>query len=199
MRVNRAALLRELAETLDCGRLLQAHPHLGEADLRRLLLEAAVLLEERGEGEEDALAVFVDGASRGNPGEAGIGVVIQRKGRTLATLSKYLGITTNNAAEYEALIHGLRLARKHLAAGPSGRPPDVRVYSDSELLVRQMTGQYRVRHPRLIPYHAEAQRLAAACGGVRYVHVPRERNAQADALANRAIDEKRIPSEGSRR
>ncbi len=126
--------------------------------------------------------LHVDGASRGNPGEAGFGVhVTGEDGREVASLYGYLGRATNNVAEYQALVHGLRFA---LARGARS----VEVYSDSELLVRQIDGRYRVKNPGLQPLHGEAKGLLARFARARVVHVPRERNREADALANRAVD-----------
>lgn len=131
-----------------------------------------------------ALRLHVDGASRGNPGEAGFGVhVTAADGREVASLFGYLGKATNNVAEYQALLHGLRFA---IARGATA----VEVFSDSELLVRQLEGRYRVKNAGLVPLHREAQGLLARFARARVSHVPRERNREADALANRAVDEK---------
>lgn len=129
-----------------------------------------------------SLRLHVDGASRGNPGEAGFGVhVTSADGEALAGLYGYLGRATNNVAEYQALLHGLRFALERGAR-------DVRVYSDSELLVRQLAGRYRVKNPGLLPLFREAQSLLARFESVRVSHVPREENREADALANKAVD-----------
>ncbi len=131
-----------------------------------------------------ALRLHVDGASRGNPGEAGFGIhVTDAAGGELASLFGYLGTATNNVAEYQALLHGLRYA---LTKGARA----VEVFSDSELLVRQLEGRYRVKHPGLVPLHREAVSLLARFDKKRVAHVPREQNREADALANRAVDEK---------
>jgi ribonuclease HI len=128
------------------------------------------------------LRLHVDGASRGNPGEAGFGVhVASADGETIAGLYGYLGRATNNVAEYQALLHGLRFALERGAR-------DVRVFSDSELLVRQLAGRYRVKNPGLQPLFQEAQSLLARFDSARVSHVPREENREADALANRAVD-----------
>ena len=131
-----------------------------------------------------ALRLHVDGASRGNPGEAGFGIhVTAPDGREVASLFGYLGTATNNVAEYQALVHGLRFA---LGRGASS----VEVFSDSELLVRQIEGRYRVKNAGLQPLHREAQSLLARFASARLAHVPREKNRDADALANRAVDER---------
>lgn len=131
-----------------------------------------------------ALRLHVDGASRGNPGEAGFGVhVTAEDGSEVASLYGYLGKATNNVAEYQALLHGLRFA---ISRGATR----VEVYSDSELLVRQIEGRYRVKNPGLQPLHREARDLLALFERSRVAHVPRERNREADALANRAVDER---------
>jgi len=128
------------------------------------------------------LRLHVDGASRGNPGEAGFGVhVATDAGETVASLYGYLGRATNNVAEYEALLHGLRYALDRGAR-------EVRVFSDSELLVRQLAGRYRVKNAGLLPLFREAQSLLARFESARVSHVPREQNREADALANKAVD-----------
>jgi ribonuclease HI len=136
-----------------------------------------------GASTPDVLHIHIDGASRGNPGEAGFGVhVAGPDGTELARLFGYLGRTTNNVAEYQALLHALRWAIDHGARR-------IRIFSDSELLVRQVEGSYRVRHPGLVPLHREAlallERLEAELR-----HVPREENRDADRLANQAVDQK---------
>jgi len=130
------------------------------------------------------LRLHVDGASRGNPGEAGFGVqVCEGDGRELAGLYGYLGKTTNNVAEYQALLHALRFALERGAR-------EIEVFSDSELLVRQIEGRYRVKNAGLRPLFQEAKALLARFQRARLTHVPREQNRQADALANRAVDER---------
>lgn len=129
------------------------------------------------------LVLHTDGAARGNPGPAGIGVVIEDDaGVTLAEVGEYIGETTNNVAEYRALLRALAEA-KRLGADY------VEIRSDSELLVRQISGQYRVKHPNLVPLHQEATSWLKGFGGFSVVHVPRAENARADALANWALDE----------
>ena len=128
------------------------------------------------------LVAHIDGGARGNPGPAGYGAHVEDdKGRVVAELYGYLGTATNNTAEYAALLALLEFAR---ARGASA----LRVLSDSELLVRQMRGEYRVKHPGLQVLHAAARRLMASLPAVVLEHVPRERNVEADALANRAMD-----------
>jgi ribonuclease HI len=130
------------------------------------------------------LRLHVDGASRGNPGEAGFGVhVTDANGAPVAELHGYLGRATNNVAEYQALVHGLRWALAHGARR-------VEVFSDSELLVRQVEGRYRVRNAGLVPLHRQALSLLGRFEVARIAHVPRGRNREADALANLAVDGK---------
>jgi ribonuclease HI len=134
--------------------------------------------------EGAALKVFIDGASRGNPGEAGFGVhVTDEAGREVAALYGYLGRATNNVAEYEALLHALRWA---LARGARR----LAIFSDSELVVKQMSGAYKVKHPDMQARNREAQGLLRRFDAARIAHVPREQNREADRLANRALDEK---------
>ncbi len=136
------------------------------------------------EDAADALHVHVDGACRGNPGEAGFGLyVTTESGAEIASLYGYLGQATNNIAEYQGLIHGLKFA---LARGAR----KVRLFMDSELVVRQMQGAYKVRHPGLIPLQREALGLFRRIEEASLTHVRREANRRADRLANRALDEK---------
>ena len=128
------------------------------------------------------LRLFIDGASRGNPGPAGFGVVIMDgRHRVVAEVGEYLGETTNNVAEYRALLRGLREAREHGAT-------EIEVFADSDLLVRQIGGSYRVKSPHLATLHSEAIGLLRGFPKWRVAHVPRGQNAAADAVANSAID-----------
>jgi ribonuclease HI len=130
------------------------------------------------------LRINIDGAARGNPGPASLGVVVlDEAGRTLGERGRCLGEQTNNTAEYEALLEALRLA-----AELGGTRLSVR--SDSQLLVRQYNGQYRVKNARLGSLLFEAHRLARGFASVELVHVPREENKRADELANEALDAK---------
>ncbi|MQA97987.1 MAG: reverse transcriptase-like protein [Streptosporangiales bacterium] len=130
------------------------------------------------------LIVEADGGSRGNPGPAGYGAVVRdaATGGVLAEVAEGIGKATNNVAEYRGLVAGLRAAAD-LAPGAS---VDVRL--DSDLLVKQMKGVYRVKNPGLQPLYEEAKGLAARFAGVTYTWVPRARNAHADRLANEAMD-----------
>lgn len=130
-----------------------------------------------------AVRLHTDGASRGNPGPAAVGVLIERTedGAVLDEIAEYLGETTNNVAEYRALIAGLRRAAELGAT-------EVEVWSDSELMVRQMQGRYQVKHAGLLPLYREASGLARRFPAFRIEHTLRGGNRRADALANAAID-----------
>lgn len=132
--------------------------------------------------------LFTDGASRGNPGHAGAGAVLfNDDGRELGRLSSYLGICTNNVAEYRALLAGLEKAKR---CGCSR----VALFLDSELVVRQLQGRYKVKHEQLQPLYQKARFLLAGLTDWSVAHVPRADNAIADALANEGIDS-RLASE----
>src|SRR5215470_1477965 len=131
---------------------------------------------------EGAHTANIDGAARGNPGPAAYGVVLRRPdGAPLESLGKYIGRLTNNAAEYHALIAALDYA----AANGIRR---LRVLSDSQLIVNQMKGLYKVKHPDLRPLHERAKKQAAALEAFAIQYVPREQNRDADDLANAALD-----------
>jgi len=128
------------------------------------------------------LILYADGAARGNPGPAGIGVVIEdERGRVLKEVSQFIGRKTNNQAEYMALIQGL-------AAAAEVQADAILVRLDSELLVHQLKGEYKVKSPLLKPLRNQAQRLLARYKVVGIEHVERQYNRAADRLANRAID-----------
>jgi probable phosphoglycerate mutase len=131
------------------------------------------------------MIAYTDGGSRGNPGPAGFGVRIEDgHGALVEEWHGSIGVATNNVAEYRGLISALRWAVDRGA-------PQLEIRSDSELLVKQMRGEYRVKNPGLRPLFEEARALAARVGRVRYTHVRREMNAEADRLANEAMDEAR--------
>lgn len=128
------------------------------------------------------ITAFCDGGSRGNPGPAGFGVYIEGpNGEKLAELSEYLGIRTNNFAEYSGLLAALEFALRY-------DHPRLRVISDSELMVKQIKGQYRVKSPDLRPLYEEANRRIAGLDSFLIQHVLRHKNAEADRLANEAMD-----------
>lgn len=133
-------------------------------------------------GAAPSARAWIDGASRGNPGEAGFGVLFER-GDERCEITGFLGRTTNNVAEYSALLaaltHAARTGVRSLA-----------LYSDSELLVKQLNGQYKVKAPHLVPMYLKVLQLKRAIPKVSLSHVRREQNNQADGLANRAIDER---------
>jgi ribonuclease HI len=128
--------------------------------------------------------LYTDGAARGNPGPAGAGaVIVNPDGHIVAKVGKFLGESTNNVAEYMGLILGLKRAK---AMGIK----ELDVYSDSELLVKQLAGDYAVKAEHLRPLHDEARSLLKAFSEIQVRYIPREENEQADAMSNRAIDER---------
>lgn len=133
-------------------------------------------------GTAPAVEAWIDGAARGNPGEAGFGVHVESNGATEEILG-FLGRTTNNVAEYAALLAALTWA------GRQG-VESLLIHSDSQLLVRQLEGQYRVKAPHLVPMFLKVLELRRRIPHLTVRHVPREENKKADRLANRAIDER---------
>jgi len=134
------------------------------------------------------LIIYTDGVSRGNPGDAGIGVVLKDKnGAVVDEIGKYIGTTTNNVAEYTALINALEYAVKHKTVSAD-------IFLDSELVVRQMNGVYRVKDENLALLFNKAQalikkiRVKGQGSRVTLTHIPREKNKEADNLANKAVN-----------
>ncbi|MFB8211410.1 bifunctional RNase H/acid phosphatase [Streptomyces sp. NPDC056010] len=133
--------------------------------------------------------VEADGGSRGNPGPAGYGAVVidPDTGETLAETAEYIGVATNNVAEYKGLVAGLRAVGALIADGPVGTGVQVRVRMDSKLVVEQMSGRWKIKHPDMKPLAAEAAAVLPGAD-LTYEWIPRERNKHADRLANEAMD-----------
>ena len=125
--------------------------------------------------------VYIDGASRGNPGESGIGVLVIRPDASREEIREYIGRGTNNEAEYKALIKALA----YLVAEGSAT---VKIHTDSQLVASQMNGLWRVKDPKLRILHSEAKKLVSLIPAFEIEYIPRERNTEADGLANEAID-----------
>ncbi|MCX5697309.1 MAG: ribonuclease HI family protein [Candidatus Omnitrophica bacterium] len=128
----------------------------------------------------NGLEIYIDGASKGNPGPAGIGVVICRKGEVVKNISRYIGTATNNFAEYSALISGLEEALIM-------KTDSIVIYSDSQLVCRQLNKQYKVKSDSIIGLFIQAQRLLSTFKEVSIKNIPREENRGADKLANLAV------------
>jgi len=203
-------LLRFIAANESLPHTLKEHPELTREAVQAALERAAATLEARapistaGNGPSDSgffstaslpasgpgvaagnrIRVYSDGAARGNPGLAGAGaVLIEPNGRVVERLGKFLGVQTNNYAEYMGLLLGLKRA-KDLGV------QEVEVFADSELMIRQLNGTYQVKSPSLRPLYEEVLELLNQFGRFKLVHVPREMNAMADEMSNRAIDER---------
>ena len=177
---KRAAIFAALAQGLDLPGVRERFDLTPEA-LQELFRDAAGLYQVR---EAGFWRLNCDGASRGNPGPAGAGMVLfDPQGRLQANKGRYLGETTNNVAEYQALLLGLEEARK---LGVQ----KLRIFADSELMVKQLTGRYRVKSPHLIPLWQAAVNALKKFETWAIAHVPREENHLADEAANRAIDQK---------
>lgn len=134
------------------------------------------------------LHLFTDGGSRGNPGQAAIGIVLEdpSSGVLLREHCERIGIETNNVAEYRALIEGLKIAKRY-------HPNKLVCHLDSELIVKQLNGEYRVKMPTLQTFVDEITELSVDFGEILYKHIPRNDNHRADALVNRALDEHPAP------
>jgi ribonuclease HI len=201
---TQAAILRHIAREEPLTATVRAFRGLTRERLGQLLEEAAERLEgSEAEPPEEAappapptaeesssrgttprLRLYSDGAARGNPGPSGAGaVLIEPGGTVVAKLGKYLGNQTNNYAEYMGLLIGLKHAKSMGAK-------EIEVFADSELLIRQLGGRYQVKSPTLRPLYEEAVKLLNDFSRVKLVHVPREMNAAADEMSNRAIDER---------
>jgi ribonuclease HI len=199
-----AELLRYIGREEPLSGTVRAFPGLSREDVGRLLEAAASQLASRAAEPRrpartppplpqespvpgavpSSLKLFSDGAARGNPGPAGAGAVLMdAEGRVVARLGRFLGVQTNNYAEYMGLLLGLKHAR-------SLGVKELEVLADSELLIRQLQGRYQVKSPTLRPLYEEASGLLEHFSRVKLTHVPREKNKAADEMSNRAIDER---------
>jgi ribonuclease HI len=186
-----ADILRHVAREEPLSITLKAFPGLTRERLTRLLekmAESTARSPARINTSESStpwkVRVYSDGAARGNPGPSGAGaVLVDASGQEVDRLGKYLGIQTNNYAEYMGLLLGLKRARDLGIR-------EVEVFADSELMIRQLGGRYQVRSPTLRPLYQEALRVLNDFSRVKLVHVPRKMNAAADEMSNRAIDER---------
>lgn len=185
-------VLRHLAQTLSVSKTLKRFSSLNAQDLRGLLEKSAERAREKTEADQALpdrkgtaeFFIYTDGASRGNPGEAGVGAVIaDTRGRTVKELKCFLGMATNNVAEYRAVILALEKALQLGAVS-------VNVNLDSELVVRQLRGEYRVREPNLKILHRQTLEILNRFLKYSIHYIPREENRRADQLANEAIDQR---------
>jgi ribonuclease HI len=201
-------LLRSIYRHLDLAGLLKDHPGLTQEKVVDFFRRLSALQEpagktppaRRGAGapacdekggrppKPGRLILCTDGGSRGNPGPAGFGaVLLDDSGRVVRELSEFIGQATCNEAEYRALIAALQAARELGAR-------DLLIRTDSQLLVRQLNGQYKVRSRSLMPLALRARRMLDQFASWKAQHVPRAMNARADALANEAMDRRASPA-----
>jgi ribonuclease HI len=131
--------------------------------------------------------LYADGGSRGNPGPAGAGALVRdEEGVQVVTVSEYLGVATNNIAEYTAVLRALQQLHTLLGSGSSGASVEARL--DSQLVVRQMNGEYKIKHPNIVPLAGKVKEVGRSFKSLTFTHVYREDNKEADALANQAMD-----------
>jgi len=174
-------ILKLLAETKEVSAVLKKLDGLTEKDVWNAVEQAATIMEEdvRGKAEE-YYTVNIDGAAVPNPGPAGIGFVIRDpQGREVKIMERYIGYASNNVAEYTALTEGMKEASRFAR--------NVYVLSDSELIVNQMQGNYRIKDKKLQELFRKAKLVEKKFNRVVYRHIPREENKRADQLANMAI------------
>lgn len=131
------------------------------------------------------IIIYTDGASRGNPGLASYGFTVSDgSGKLLYEEGKYIGITTNNVAEYTAVLEALKYVKKNYGE----KQLEIELFADSKLVVEQLSGRYKIKSPHLIPIVDEIKILSIELGGLIHTHVPRAKNTEADRLANLALD-----------
>ena len=179
--MNDKEIIEIVFSYLDLKKIVSDNPGLSEENINVVLDRVKGFLKDEKEGA-GVLHIFVDGASKGNPGRAGIGVAIEDEGGSVVDeYFEYIGKATNNVAEYRALIAGLGRAKVL-------NPEKIRIYSDSELIVKQVTGRYKVKNSQLIDLYWTVLGLLEEFRSWEIVSIPREKNKRADALANMGVD-----------
>lgn len=133
------------------------------------------------EGDLNILKIYTDGASKGNPGRASIGVSVLKDNQEVLTVSEAIGVQTNNFAEYTALIRALEVLSKQY------KGESIEVYADSELMIKQLKGVYKVKNENIKPLYAQIQKLLPHFSSISFTHIRREFNGRADELANLAL------------
>jgi len=134
---------------------------------------------------QSEIIIYTDGGSRGNPGEAAYGFVVYKNGKKIYREGEYLGVQTNNFAEYMAVINAFRWVKKNL-----GENLQIKLYCDSLLVASQLTGKFKVKHPAIKPLVEKVKGLESYFENVDYFHVLRENNKEADEMVNKALDER---------
>lgn len=170
-------VLQHLAKSLDIEKTIAAFPGMARKDLAEILLSVASADQDPG----STAVLSVDGAARGNPGKAGAGIVLDATDGSTYRIGVYLGEATNNVAEYRALLAGMQKAAE---VGIR----ELQVRSDSELIVKQLNGQYKVKNPQLQDLYFSVIKTISSFDRVTFEHVPRGENKEADRMANLAID-----------
>lgn len=194
--ISELELLTLIHNNLDIDRLKEQNNAISKAKIDKLFhnlsnhlkednsssTESVIKVDVAQEKKYNTLIVNIDGASKGNPGKAGIGAAIFDKDlRLVKGIHEYIGITTNNVAEYRALIFGIKEAIKY-------GPQETLFKTDSELLAKQILGEYRVKSPHLKPLYSEVKSLLRKLPKWKIKHIPREENSQADLLANQGVE-----------
>lgn len=141
----------------------------------------------------EKIIVYADGGARGNPGPAAIGVVIMRGNRAIGKYAESIGVRTNNEAEYEAVIFALKKL-KHLFGKQKTRDLEIEIKMDSELVVRQLSGKYKITEERFYPLFIKIWNLKMDFGNINFQEIPREKNKEADKLLNQELDKENIQS-----
>lgn len=135
------------------------------------------------------LIVYTDGASRGNPGHASYGfTILEKNGEMLFEKGEYIGVATNNVAEYKGVLEALKAIQSKFAGN---KLESIEFFADSKLVAEQLSGRFKVKSPHLLPMVEEIKALALNLGGVTFSHIPRAQNVQADKLANLALDSRK--------
>lgn len=136
---------------------------------------------------DNKITIYCDGGSRGNPGPAALGVVIENGVENSKEYSEFLGKATNNEAEYRSAVYALKKT-KQLTGGKEAEKTEIEIRMDSELVVRQLSGEYKLKEEKLIPFFVEIWNLKQDFKKVKFIHIPREKNKKADYLVNKELD-----------
>ena len=183
--MDKRDLLNSIRENLDLNALLKSNPGLSNKDVEEFfqkIQKSLSITDDNPKNKTTGLTLHIDGAARGNPGPAAVGCVLTgSNGEVIEKKGKVIGKATNNVAEYQALLYGLDLALDY-------SPGLLEIFSDSELLVKQMTGIYKTKNSKLAELKQQSMKKLQKFSNYSFTAIPREKNVTADFLANEALD-----------
>ncbi|RKY84233.1 hypothetical protein DRQ09_08910 [candidate division KSB1 bacterium] len=190
--MNKKEILNIICKYLDTNKLQKDYPELSKNKIKNFFIEIEQLIEKE-EKKHKILYLYVDGVSKGNPGDSGIGVLIlSENNEIIEEYSEFIGFKTNNVAEYTALIRGIEKAILY-------NPDELKIFSDSKLIVNQINGKFKIKSKSMIQLYEKVKKLLNRLRNYTISCIPREQNYRADQLANLAVGKNRLGGKNERK